>query len=125
MSTRKGELIKKKIKVKNSNKLEEKHGKIVEMRRYQGGRLGVFFKDGQFRFATEEKNITKKSKRSPKKKNKKSLKKKNCKCSTKKCKCNCTKGVCSCNMKGGGGRSPIDLATAVKLLKEYYTTRYD
>lgn len=127
VKNRKGVLIRKKIKIKNSEKLEKKYGKIQEIRKYDNGRLGVFLKDGQFRFVKEELD-SKVLKKSPKK----SITKK-CKCSTKKCKCGCSRGKCKCStkkckknlsMKGGGSRTPIPLKTAINLLRDYYTKRY-
>ena len=127
IKNRKGVLIKKKIQIQNSEKLEKKYGKIQEIRKYANGRLGVFLKDGQFRFV-KEKETDPTLKKSPKK----SITNK-CKCSTKKCKCGCNKGKCKCStkkckkklpMKGGRSRQPIALKTAIHLLRDYYTKRY-
>ena len=127
IKNRKGVLIKKKIQIQNSEKLEKKYGKIQEIRKYTNGRLGVFLKDGQFRFV-KEKVTDPTLKKSPKK----SITNK-CKCSTKKCKCGCSRGKCKCStkkckkklpMKGGSSRQPIALKTAIHLLRDYYTKRY-
>ena len=143
IKNRKGVLIKKKIQIQNSEKLEKKYGKIQEIRKYANGRLGVFLKDGQFRFVKEKetdptlkkspkKSITNKCKCSTKK-CKCGCNKGKCKCSTKKCKCGCNKGKCKCStkkckkklpMKGGRSRQPIALKTAIHLLRDYYTKRY-
>ena len=72
--------------------------------------MGAFFGNGQFRWVSIS--------------NKKTTTKCTCNCKTEKCNCGCPKGICNCNMKGGGGK-PINLKTAVNLLRNYYSQKYD
>jgi len=123
--TRTGKLIKKKdmkrMDIKNILILETAHGDIKELRKYKNNRYGAFFHNGQFRWVSIISD----------KKNSKVICKKKCNCGCAKgmcnCKqktCGCAKGKCACNMTGGGTKS-IDLKTAVKLLRNYYSQKYN
>ena len=111
----------KNARIKNKVVLEKKHGKVCEVKEYKNGRYGAFFKDGQFRWVGLE-NKKRSPKKSPKNSPKKSPKKRSKK--KKRCDCKCDNTKCNCNMTGGGNK-PIDLKTAVKLLKSYYADKYN
>ena len=121
--SRKGSLTKQKLNINNKQDLEKKHGKIDEVRKYKNDRYGAFFADGQFRWVSIlNKESTTKKQCNCKAKNCKCAKGV-CNCKAKNCKCGCAKGICSCNMKGGG--KSIDLKTAVNLLRNYYSQKYN
>lgn len=107
-SVKKGVAVKQNLQIKNIKELIKKNGEIQELRKYENGRYGAFFENGQFRWVSIDNSKTTKCP---------------CNCKTKKCKCGCVKGLCKCNMKGGG--KTIDLQTAVKLLRNYYSEKYN
>ena len=115
-NTKKGMIVKKytKEKIYNIKGLEKANGKLQEVRNYNG-KFGGFFNNGQFRWIRFEKKV-----KSPKKISCP------CKCNTTNCKCRCPNNTCICNIKGGAvGKKSIDLKKAVKLLRNYYSEKYN
>lgn len=127
---RAGKPVKKKdmkdMNIKNITILESAHGNIRELRKYKNNKYGAFFHNGQFRWVSiiSDKKTSKVTSNCKKKGCDCGCGKGTCTCKKKKGKCGCGKGICACNMTGGGTKS-IDLKTAVKLLRNYYSQKYN